>query len=145
MRRFATASSAACLGLLVLASAALADPPPSPRPVPAERWRITGQPRSDGCGGQIHLAARHLTFRGRTMHADVVDRTYAFSRHGAQRIAEGDFVAGVGCDGTTIFERWKLREVSRDVLEGTLTSSWHLPPACDSCVITFQIRAERVR
>lgn len=145
MRRLVTGCFAA-LAVALLALPVLAEPARTPtRTVTPERWRISGNPQSDGCGGRLVLAARHLTFTGRTMHADVVDRTYALTRRGDERVADGHFDSDAACPGTRVYERWDLRQVASGILEGTLSSTWRLTPRCEECVVVFQIRAERVQ
>jgi hypothetical protein len=105
---------------------------------------LVGRPAGDGCGGHIYLAARTISFGASTMFADVVRRTYALRREGDRLIASGEFDASGACDGTRIRERWDLRRVDADVLEGRLASTWQLPPSCTACTITFRLRAVRV-
>lgn len=132
--------AAALLTLTVTAAAA-----PVEGPAPSERWRITGAPTADGCGGQIVLAVRHLRFQGNIMFGDVVNRRYHYERRGATRVAVGRFEADFACRGTQLDERWQLRQQGPDVLVGELASTWHLEPSCEPCTIRFRVRAERMR
>ena len=100
--RAAGAFTAAALALAVTLPAEAGPTRPTPRPAADERYRITGRPAADGCGGRIVLAARHLRFGARTLFADVVDRTYALERRGRRRIAEGRFEDDYACPGTRI-------------------------------------------
>lgn len=109
-----------------------------------EQWyRIIGRPETDGCGGRIVLAARNLRLGADTLFADVVDRTYRLGRHGDQLEAFGRFATPYSCPSTEIEERWELRQVDSDTLEGSLSSTWQLPPRCEACTITFRVRAIR--
>lgn len=134
---------------VVFASLAMADlveerAPAPPRPAGPERYRVIGRPAGDGCGGRIYLATRTITLHAQTMLADVVDRTYTLRREGPRLIASGRFRSNAACDGTHIRERWELRRVDADTLEGRLDSTWQLPPSCTECTITFRLRAIRV-
>lgn len=126
-------------------TASIAAAGPNEAPSEPERYRIEGQPMSDECGGEIYLAARHITFQPTTMFADVVNRTYGLRRDGDRLVASGRFHSDYACEATRIRERWDLRRVSPDVLEGSLASTWRLRPSCDECTVRFRIRAIRVR
>jgi hypothetical protein len=141
---------AAALSLLAsIATADLverpAEPEPPSEPAGPERYRIVGRPVSDGCGGEIILAARHLTYYADTMFADVVNRTYRLRRDGDRLIASGRFPNDYACDGTRIRETLNLRRVDANTLVGSLISTWRLRPSCEECTIRFRIRAVRVR
>ena len=42
----------------------------------------------------------------------------------------------------TLYERWVLEPATADVLSGTLTSTWLLPPDCmHPCTVQFAIEA----
>lgn len=140
--------AAVVIAIPIVAGARPPTPPAPPAPTAVGRWRIEGGASADGCGGRIVLAARYLTISdgGRTVFADVVDRTYRGAGLSQGRlVVEGRFPAASACSGTQIYERWSLRLQSPSVLVGQLTSEWSLPPDCGRCSITFHIRAIRER
>lgn len=106
-------------------------------------YRLSGSIESDGCNGQIHLAARNITIDEdlRLLHADVVERDFTISAEGDQLLAEGRFPA-TSCPESTIFERWRLARMSDGSLEGTLVSLWLLPPCRQACLVRFNVTAE---
>jgi hypothetical protein len=111
----------------------------------AGRYRITGAARSDGCGGALYLAARHIEVLPSRLEADVVNRTYdARLREDASAlVAEGEFDAST-CAGGRMHEKWTLAP-SREGLEGVLVSEWPMPPDCGKrCRVEFSIHAVRL-
>jgi hypothetical protein len=110
----------------------------------AGSFAISGQPMADGCAGQIYLAARTIVVdaRGRTLFADVVDRTYAARAEAGSLVAEGYFEAQAACPETAIFERWVLSRRADGGLEGVLDSLWPLAGSCGQpCLVRFEIVA----
>lgn len=109
-------------------------------------YTLTGAPSHDGCAGDIYLAAQNVVVdpSSRTLAADVVDRTYEARAEGRGLVAEGRFDADTACPGSTLYERWVLEPASADVLSGTLTSTWLLPPDCmHPCTVEFSVEARR--
>jgi hypothetical protein len=128
-------------------------PPPGPAPLPPAatddidvyvgRYRLQGSPKTDTCGGNIVLAARHIVVApSHELTADVVERTYAAGAIAGALGAEGAFEAST-CEGGKLHERWALARAGRD-LEGVLVSEWPVPGDCTrTCRVVFQIRAIR--
>jgi hypothetical protein len=140
------------LGLLVLGGVLRASADVTPPAEPGARalprpgtYRLSGSVLSDTCGGLVGLAAQHLTVAadGHSIHADVVERTYAARRQGDTLVATGGFAEGA-CPGADLVERWELRATGPGTLRGTLASRWRLPGDCAaSCTIVFAISGER--
>lgn len=116
-------------------------------PLPTGRfYRISGTIVSDGCGGKIRLAAKHIAISplDRQLVADVVGRVYPSVQRG-ELVFENSFPQATGCAGSAqLFERWTLSPDGKDALAGELVSRWRMPPRCDRpCVVKFKLRATR--
>jgi hypothetical protein len=112
----------------------------------AGNFAITGEVVSDGCpSAGIYLAAKHIFVDpvGRTLVADVVNRTYSLRASGRDLDASGTFEANY-CPAAQLHERWLLQ--GDQTLEGTLESTWPTPGDCStSCTVRFRIHAQRLK
>ena len=129
---------------VVQAPVAVVASQPDPLASFAGVYSIVGRPSSDGCAGQIYLAARTFVVDAgaRTLFADVVNRTYAARVEGGLLIAEGNFEDDATCAESQIFERWVLSRQADGSLAGALDSLWPLPPECGNpCLVRFSVAA----
>lgn len=117
-------------------------------PAPPANWdgrfRLSGAPSQDTCGGAVILAAEHVSIDARTLAADVVDRLYGVTELSSERlVAEGRFGTDV-CPQSTLFERWTLQREG-DAWTGTLDSTWPDSSDCErACTVRFEISAQRM-
>jgi len=119
--------------------------PPDPQLAPfAGRYSLEGEAESDGCAGEIVLAAQHLAVDAieHTATADVVDRTYGVRVEDGALVAEGHFESSTLCAGTQLAETWRMTRGDDGVLSGALDSTWAAPPDCaETCTVRFALTA----
>ena len=121
--------------------------PPSPvEKSPFEgRFSIKGKVLDDPCGGRVMLATTRIEIdlARSFLTANVVNRRYTASVNAGTLTASGDFATpGPSCPKTGIRESWTLHLGEGGALDGELTSSWFLPPACfTQCSMRFAIHA----
>lgn len=103
---------------------------------------LDGTRASEGCAGEIALAARNITIDpvARTLHADVVDRTYDILVEGQGLAARGEFEGA--CRGDRVVEEWTLAPRDDGTYAGSLYATWRLPPLCAApCTAEFTLIA----
>lgn len=131
---------ALCLLLTGCAAAQVATPKPvTTQPAPGV-YRVYGRPVSDGCSGELHLAARTFVVSAdfSRAHADVVERDYSGSLEDGQFIAEGIFPER-SCPKAELHERWRLAPTEQG-LSGELEAFWMLPSDCRTpCRVIFEV------